>query len=79
MLFYIRGLMDAKQASQNQIKNMIDKYRNSIKFIEYEIKKVTEIEDINAAGIFLTPALAIDGELKVVGKVPSSEEIKKWL
>ncbi len=47
--------------------------------IDYEIEKVIEIEDISAAGVFLTPALAIDGELKVVGKVPSPQEIKKWL
>ena len=47
--------------------------------IEFEIEKVTDIEDINAAGVFLTPALAVDGGLKVVGKVPSPEDIKKWL
>lgn len=47
--------------------------------IEFEIEKVTDIEDISAAGVFLTPALAVDGDLKVVGKVPAPEEIKKWL
>jgi small redox-active disulfide protein 2 len=47
--------------------------------IEFELEKVADIEDISAAGVFLTPALAVDGELKVVGKVPAPEEIKKWL
>jgi small redox-active disulfide protein 2 len=47
--------------------------------IEYEIEKVTDIETIAEAGILLTPALAVDGELKIVGKVPSPREIKMML
>ncbi len=47
--------------------------------IEYEIEKVTDIEAITAAGVWLTPALAVDGELKVVGKTPSPREIKEML
>lgn len=47
--------------------------------IDYEIEKVTDIEKMSAAGVFLTPALAVDGELKVVGKVPSPQEIKAML
>jgi len=30
-------------------------------------------------GVMLTPALVIDGEVKTSGKIPSAEEIKKWL
>ena len=47
--------------------------------IQYEIEKVTDIEAISAAGVLLTPALAVDGELKVVGKIPSPQEIKTML
>ncbi len=47
--------------------------------VEYEIEKVTDIEAISAAGVLLTPALAVDGELKVVGKIPSPREIKTML
>jgi len=47
--------------------------------IEYNLEKVTGITDIMKFGIMLTPALAIDGEVKVVGKVLSSDEIKKIL
>ena len=47
--------------------------------IEYEIEKVTDINDIMKFGIMMTPALAVDGQVKVVGKVPSSDEIKKML
>ena len=47
--------------------------------IEYELEKVTDINDIMSFGIMMTPGLAIDGEVKVVGKVAKVEEIKEWL
>ena len=47
--------------------------------IEYEIEKVTDITKIMDFGVMMTPALAVDGEVKVVGKVASVEEIKKVL
>jgi len=47
--------------------------------IEYEIEKVTDINKIMQFGVMMTPALAIDGDVKVVGKVPSPAEIKKML
>lgn len=47
--------------------------------IEYEIEKVTDINDIMKFGVLMTPALAVDGEVKFVGKVPSPDEIKGLL
>ena len=47
--------------------------------IEYEIEKVTDISDIMNFGVMMTPALAVDGEVKVVGKVASVEEIKELI
>lgn len=47
--------------------------------IEYEIEKVTDINEIMKFGVMLTPALAVDGEVKVVGKVPPPDEIEKLL
>lgn len=47
--------------------------------IEYEIEKVTNINDIMNFGVIMTPALAVDGEVKVVGKVASVEEIKELI
>ena len=44
-----------------------------------EVVKVTDIGEIAARGVMLTPALAIDGDIKAVGKVPTVEEIKAWL
>ena len=46
---------------------------------ECEIEKVTQINDIMAFGVMMTPAIAIDGEVKVVGKVASVDEIKQML
>ena len=45
--------------------------------IDYEIEKVTEIDQIMSFGVMMTPALAIDGTVKVVGKVPSVEQLKQ--
>jgi small redox-active disulfide protein 2 len=45
--------------------------------VEYELEKVTDINEIMKFGVMMTPALAVDGEVKVVGKVASVEELKK--
>jgi small redox-active disulfide protein 2 len=47
--------------------------------IEYELEKVTQINDIMKMGVMITPALAIDGTVKVAGKVVSPEDIKAML
>jgi small redox-active disulfide protein 2 len=47
--------------------------------IEYQIEKVTQINEIMKFGVMMTPALVVDGEVKVCGKVPSPDEIKKLL
>ncbi|MFC2166018.1 thioredoxin family protein [Acidobacteriota bacterium] len=44
---------------------------------EYEIIKVTDINEIMKFGVMMTPALAVNNEVKSVGKVLSPEEIKK--
>ena len=47
--------------------------------IDYQLEKVTEITKIMAFGVMITPALVVDGQVKVAGKVPSPEDIKKML
>jgi small redox-active disulfide protein 2 len=47
--------------------------------IECEIEKVADINDIMGFGVMMTPALVIDGQVKTVGKVPSTDEIKQML
>ncbi len=47
--------------------------------IEYELEKVTEMNEIMKMGVMMTPALAVDGQVKLAGKVPSVEEVKNLL
>ena len=47
--------------------------------IEYELCKVTTIDDIMKRGVMMTPALAIDGKVEVVGRVPGEAEITTLL
>ena len=43
---------------------------------DYELIKVTDINEIVGFGVMMTPALAVDGNVKVTGKVPSVDEIR---
>ncbi len=47
--------------------------------INFEIKKVTDINEITKFGVMITPALVVNGNVKAVGKVLSSEEIKELI
>ncbi len=47
--------------------------------LECEVEKVSDIKDIMALGVMMTPALAIDGEVKSTGKLLSADEIKELL
>ena len=47
--------------------------------IDYELTKVTDISEIMKYGVMMTPVLAVDGEVKNVGKVPEATEIKQLL
>ena len=47
--------------------------------IEAELVKVQDIKTITNYGVLMTPALVVDGVVKVAGKVPKVEEIKAWI
>ena len=47
--------------------------------MEYELQKVTDISEIMKFGVMMTPALAVDGQVKLVGKVAGVDEIKRLL
>ncbi|AKB67111.1 thioredoxin family protein [Methanosarcina mazei] len=47
--------------------------------VDAEIVKVEDFDKILEYGVMVTPALVIDGDVKVAGKVPSVEDIKKWI
>lgn len=43
------------------------------------VEKVTNLMEIAGYGVFGTPAVVIDGEVKCVGKVPTKEDVSGWL
>ncbi len=43
------------------------------------VEKVTNIMDIAKYGVFGTPAVVVDGEVKSVGKIPSKQDVLKWI
>ncbi len=47
--------------------------------LDYELEKVTELEKILAFGVVATPALVVDGEIRVFGHVPSTTRLKELL
>jgi len=47
--------------------------------LDAELVKVTDINRIADYEVWVTPALVIDGVVKVSGRVPTKEEIKSWL
>lgn len=47
--------------------------------IAANIEKVTDVMKIAGYGVFGTPAVIVDGEVKSVGKIPKKEAIKTWI
>jgi len=47
--------------------------------VNASVVKVSDFQQIAMLGVFATPAVAVDGEVKCVGKVPSKKEIAAWL
>lgn len=47
--------------------------------INAEIVKVDKIDEIMNYGVMMTPAIAIDEEIKAAGRIPLKDEIKKWI
>ena len=43
------------------------------------VEKVKDLMEIASYGVFGTPAVVVDGEVKSVGKIPKKEEVKGWL
>ena len=60
---------------------LVDNVRQAIKEadLDVEVEKVEDIKQIIAFGVMMTPALAVDGEVKSSGKVLSADDIKKLL
>jgi len=75
MIFQVMGPGCAKcnQLAEN-VKTAADELG-----LEYEIVKISDFNDMMKFGVMMTPALAIDGAVKAVGKVSTVKEIKAML
>jgi len=67
------GCPKCKQLEANA-KKAVDELK-----IKAVIEKVTDVGEIVDYGVMSTPAIVIDGEVKAYGRIPTAEEIKKWL
>lgn len=67
------GCPKCKQLEENARKAVSEAAKKA------DIQKVTEIDKIIEYGVMSTPAIVIDGKVKASGKIPTAEEIKKWL
>ena len=47
--------------------------------LEYQLEKVTDLKEIMSFGVMMTPALVVDGKVKVAGRVPSADDLKQLL
>lgn len=47
--------------------------------VDATVEEVTDVMEIAGYGVFGTPAVVIDGEVKSVGKIPTKEDVKAWL
>jgi len=47
--------------------------------VEVQIEKVTDTMEIAGYGVFGTPAVVVDGEVKSVGKIPKKQDVMGWI
>ncbi len=47
--------------------------------VDAVVEKITDVMKVAGYGVFGTPAVVVDGEVKSVGKIPAKEEVKRWL
>ncbi|NYB51335.1 MAG: TM0996/MTH895 family glutaredoxin-like protein [Methanobacteriaceae archaeon] len=62
------------QALENNARRAVEELS-----VDADIVKVQEMDQIFEAGITGTPGLAINDEIKSMGRIPSVDEIKKWI
>ena len=62
------------EATEKNVKNALAESD-----LDVQVDKVTDVMEIAKYGVFLTPAVVIDGKVKSVGKIPDTEEIKTWI
>ena len=65
-------------AKCNMLENATRKVADRLR-LDYTLDHVKDITKITEYGVMMTPALAIDGQIKITGKVPSETELEKLL
>jgi small redox-active disulfide protein 2 len=60
------------KATEKVVRKVVEELGKDI-----EVVKVEDLQEIVNRGVMMTPAVAVDGEVKIVGHVPSIDEIKK--
>jgi len=60
------------KATEKVVRKVVEELGKDI-----EVVKVEDLQEIVNRGVMMTPAVAVDGEVKIVGHVPSVNEIKK--
>ena len=64
--------------SCERLAEMTDAVANELG-LDFELSKVTEIDDITSFGVMSTPALVVNGDVKFSGRVPSEVELKDFI
>ncbi|MBW2340706.1 MAG: TM0996/MTH895 family glutaredoxin-like protein [Deltaproteobacteria bacterium] len=62
------------QETERQIKEAVSEAG-----VDVTVEKVTDVMEIATYGVFVTPAVVVDGEIKSVGKVPKKQDVLSWL
>ncbi len=62
------------KATEKIVKQVVDELKADV-----EIVKIEDLQEIVNRGVMMTPAVVVDGEVKIVGHIPSADEIKNLL
>ena len=73
IVVYGPGCAKCKQAEQ-VVRQVVAELGTAV-----EVEKVDDLGEMIRAGVMSTPAVAVDGKVKVTGRVPSPQEVKAWL
>ncbi|HPK53689.1 MAG TPA: thioredoxin family protein [Smithellaceae bacterium] len=65
-------------AKCHKLEEMVKKVLHDSK-TDAEVNKIQDIKKIMSYGVMMTPALVIDNDVKIAGKMPTEEQIKSWL
>jgi small redox-active disulfide protein 2 len=62
------------KATERVVRKVVEELGNDV-----EVVKIEDLQEIVNRGVMMTPAVIVDGEIKIVGHIPSVDEIKKLL